>query len=517
MHLTLPSPLSAAFGLLAVLGASTARADTLFVDPVGGDDGSGNGSQALPWKTLTHAMGQLPAGPNSVFLLPGEFSEASGEVFPITVPVVDDLELIGQGVGVTVVRSNGAGGALAVNGFGTPVPTDAHSVDLRGITFDRVGVSVTGSIWGVEATVEDAEFLDTPGNAISASGGFGFALVTADRCRFERCLTGASAFAAGGGSATIYLRDCLVLDGSVGVNADGLATLGGGGAGAGIVLLRSRIQGCTVGAQAFGNLEAGGVGVGDISLRDSILSGNQIAFYGSDIANLQLDRSTVAGNLTAVQAVGSNPADVWVLSRSSILWGNGFDVDPINVVSIQYSNFPAGVFGVGVTHVDPLFVDAANGDFHLQVGSPLIDAGNPSEAPADLFEGDLDPRLIDGDGDGTARVDMGFDEWNPGHLDLAGTAQIATVATFTTSAPAASAYALLASLGTAQVPFGPSGAVLIDLGSSFVLSAGTVTGVDAIAIPNDPVLIGLELFAQAYTNNGFDETLTNRVDLTLAP
>jgi len=56
---------------------------------------------------------------------------------------------------------------------------------------------------------------------------------------------------------------------------------------------------------------------------------------------------------------------------------------------------------------NPLFVDAENGDFHLQSTSPCIDTGT-NDAPY-LPDTDKDgkPRIIDGNGDDIATVDMG--------------------------------------------------------------------------------------------------------------
>ncbi|RMG04336.1 MAG: IPTL-CTERM sorting domain-containing protein [Nitrospirae bacterium] len=64
-------------------------------------------------------------------------------------------------------------------------------------------------------------------------------------------------------------------------------------------------------------------------------------------------------------------------------------------------------------HADPLFFDPTNGDFHLQSTSPCIDVGDNGawNLPTTDFEGD--DRIIDGDGDGTAVVDMGADEYKP--------------------------------------------------------------------------------------------------------
>ena len=56
---------------------------------------------------------------------------------------------------------------------------------------------------------------------------------------------------------------------------------------------------------------------------------------------------------------------------------------------------------------DPLFVDASNGNIHIQRGSPAIDTGTASAParPTNDFEGD--PRIID------AAPDIGADEHNP--------------------------------------------------------------------------------------------------------
>ncbi len=55
------------------------------------------------------------------------------------------------------------------------------------------------------------------------------------------------------------------------------------------------------------------------------------------------------------------------------------------------------------------FVDAAGGDFRLLPGSPLVDAGDPAFTPDASSDRDVSgaPRLADGDGDCTPRVDVG--------------------------------------------------------------------------------------------------------------
>ena len=60
---------------------------------------------------------------------------------------------------------------------------------------------------------------------------------------------------------------------------------------------------------------------------------------------------------------------------------------------------------------DPQLVNPVAGDYHLKVGSPAIDAGTNTGAPATDFEGDSRP--VDGDGDFIAAIDIGADELVP--------------------------------------------------------------------------------------------------------
>jgi hypothetical protein len=66
----------------------------------------------------------------------------------------------------------------------------------------------------------------------------------------------------------------------------------------------------------------------------------------------------------------------------------------------------------GNISADPLLWNSAGGNYHLQAGSPAIDAGDNAAPglPAKDFDGG--GRIVDGNGDGTAVVDMGAEEFH---------------------------------------------------------------------------------------------------------
>lgn len=99
------------------------------------------------------------------------------------------------------------------------------------------------------------------------------------------------------------------------------------------------------------------------------------------LTNCTFSGNTASGGGGALDNFGgSSPSLV-----NCILWGNsGGEVrnesnsggSPTVSASIVQGGCPAGATCNGVQNVDPLFVDAASGDLHLQACSPAIDAGD---------------------------------------------------------------------------------------------------------------------------------------------
>ena len=119
-------------------------------------------------------------------------------------------------------------------------------------------------------------------------------------------------------------------------------------------------------------------------------------------------------------AVYSNPGVVTTITNS-ILWGNSSyyaeDEQIGGSVNVYYSNIDQDGFAGsnGNIRQDPLL--AGSGKLFLLPGSPCIDTGNNSPFPylpdTDYFGNN---RMIDGNGDGTATVDMGAHEYDPSQV-----------------------------------------------------------------------------------------------------
>ncbi len=98
--------------------------------------------------------------------------------------------------------------------------------------------------------------------------------------------------------------------------------------------------------------------------------------------------------------------------ENSIIWGNTAPLFPdLHTVTgsnffVVASNIGGGWPGTGNINVDPLFAGPSAGDYHLEWGSPCIDAGNKSLLPAGMIEDmEGDPRVYQG------ALDMGADEF----------------------------------------------------------------------------------------------------------
>jgi hypothetical protein len=143
-------------------------------------------------------------------------------------------------------------------------------------------------------------------------------------------------------------------------------------------------------------------------------------YAGGGITNLigsspMLVNCTFSGN-SADWAGGGiyNDVDSSPALTNCILWGDTpeeiFNNDEASAPVVTHSDIQGGHDGEGNIDAYPWFVDPASGDFHLGACSRCIDAGNNEAQDLPDFDFEGDDRVVDGDGNGTATVDIGVDE-----------------------------------------------------------------------------------------------------------
>jgi len=192
------------------------------------------------------------------------------------------------------------------------------------------------------------------------------------------------------------------------------------------------------------NRGGGGGGVwaskSDVNFMNCLIAENYSTYYGGGMEFVGDWREEHALTITNCTVVGNEAGErgggvlatkyVDVIISNSILWNNTaregeqislyatIHVNGASTAEIYYSVLEGGIEGIYYPHyyggyeviaencidTDPMFTDG----YHLQAGSPCIDAGDPNYI-ADPNETDLDgnPRVIGG------RIDMGAFEYRP--------------------------------------------------------------------------------------------------------
>jgi hypothetical protein len=320
------------------------------------------------------------------------------------------VEIIGQGRGQTIVTSPAAASYVVrlYGGSGTSVRDLTIRIPQNAAAGHK-GLWTDDSARRIEVIEAQAQAAYRTGVEISDGGTLEDSTVTLGTAHQT---TGAHL---GNGGATVRRS---VLSARIGVSSGYGGTIEG-----------SRVVGTHTGFQAYRGVTTianslirfseGGGGTG-------IYAGNQPGYSTS----VNADGVTVAGpNLPATFGAAAStflgPAqNAGISLTNSIIRGVSTPLRAATppagggkaTVSASYSDYsPSGDETIGPNgsiiqaNISNLgnagFVDAAGGDYHLLPGSPLVDKGDPATAQGLDLDGN--PLVADGDGDGSARRDLG--------------------------------------------------------------------------------------------------------------
>jgi parallel beta-helix repeat protein len=326
--------------------------------------------------------------------------------YSIASEIVVDKEITVQSVnGPEVTVVDGGGSIRCFN-------LDSSFCTISGITItngyhSRNGGGVYCSIFAAQAVLTNCI---VTGNVAGSAGG-GMIRGIANNCMFINNST----LNSGGGKFRGVANNCMFFGNSAASSGGGMSygmasnskfegniAKYGGGLGA-----NSIAHNCTSSGN-WANRHGGGIF--QSVAQNCTISGNSAAINGGGMYSSTAYNCTISGNSAATKGGGMYRGT----ACNSIIWHNWAGESAMDLYRVVSTNSCAPDvqhgFEGNITNA-PVFIDPENGDYRLLATSPCIDAGS-NDLVTTATDLDGNDRIIDGDLDGTATVDMGAYEFN---------------------------------------------------------------------------------------------------------
>ncbi len=411
-----------------------------YVSPTGND--SNAGTLAQPWKTITKAANTLTAG-QTVYIRGSTYNEI---LTPKNSGTNNNYIIYSSYSGETVTLD--ASGLAISQIHGIVDLYNKSYIRITGLRIVNAGVNVSNGHWNEGVTIQNSDHIVIDHNYVNHtySSGVDIGLFSSeilidnnevDATNFgetESCLA-TFWFANNVEVRNNYVHNCPseginAVTGAHDVTVHNDIVSNGGGAGSGLGIYTDAWTEHTYNINIYNNIshdnngagfalssEAGGL-LENVNLYNNISYNNGTwgilisnfpwdNAYGSyhPMKNINIINNTIYGNDTSSSGQPGiaeiNPDATGVVIRNNISSRNlstNYPLsqltvnDPANA-TVDHNLFYGASSYLGNNYVqgNPLFINLSGGDFHLQSGSPAINVGSATNAPAFDFDGNLRP------------------------------------------------------------------------------------------------------------------------------
>jgi len=431
--------------IMAVQSSGAFRGADVYVSGAG-IDAPGGGTESAPYRTLTYALANR-GGEAVIRAAAGLYDASAGEVFPITVPAgVSIIGTMGPLKNATDSACVNAGGAakafvLATTAAGTTgllqnvLITNfiGPAIDLTGWRGTIDGCYITGAVAGATNALV---FYNATGNTID---------LAVTNTTMENIVNGSAKHVfLFWGTGKTYFTNCVFKDITVGQPDRGAMSWEWG------TSFDARLTAVTIDHIVVnGNVDNVQMGIfyscqsvaildrcivrninkncpvinanSTLTVRDSLFYNLTTTNWGALFAsnsntvnayNCTFDSCTAATNASGGMRNFYNCSISNCTKVNTAAANSTVRMQYVNVYNTAYGLYDPDNSG-NLTAYDPKYRDRAAGNFHLQGNSRLVDAGSGTyvtwATPLDI---DGDARVLDGNYDLTAAVDIGADEFN---------------------------------------------------------------------------------------------------------
>lgn len=410
-----------------------------YVDAELGSNLPSHGSRQAPWKTISYALSQLSGSGLEIHVAPGLYTPALGENIPITMK--PGISLIGAEAAATTLAGNVnqssrvvyfasstafvsttvlsgfkiTSGVQGVEVEGVPGVGSAPTIQANWITGNAIGIAIESTNGGLaKPVIQQNRIVSNTSHGIYNHAAYGGAIVAPiidNNVLSYNGGAGSYCYAAGSGypyqgmygfcdpvltrnsltyntgdgftCSTVYCGGCRqVMDRNLIANNGGWG-LGRNHDGTYLAPTTPKLTNNFI----VNNAQGGALFISPVSV------------YGDRDAPVFINNTIAYNNTYGV--MHGYPTII-----NSIVWGHISDLNIQTVSDVSYSNVSQGPYAGNNYNLsaNPLFIDPQSGNYHIRVGSPVVNRGNNNAPGLPTTDFDGDARILG------QVVDMGADE-----------------------------------------------------------------------------------------------------------